>query len=158
MEKVLYPTFDCVITNAAEEYDSGVWEFFRLLTIVQADIGSIMNVDTAWKDNYMELIQYLSDFSASILFKSKAPNSEFLDKMMIDGLENNDETDLILRSGNGIIASLIRTGAEIEGLMSMYIRLSRIPRFSDSFSLDKFSNLKRISQAVYSRAVMKSKE
>lgn len=64
-----FPTFKCFITNAQEDYDSGVWEFFRHYDIILSNLGQMKLDDDEWKDNYAQLIRYFHDLGDSIIMK-----------------------------------------------------------------------------------------
>lgn len=149
--------FHCFITDAPEDYDSGVWEFFRHMMYIESDLGMLIHVDVEWCDNYRKLLQYVSDVGSSIILKRDSPSSEFLKEFLTEKHEDEDESDILLRSKDAVPALLIRTGAEIEELMAMYVRLSKIPRFSASFSKERFDGLRQVSWVLFRRSIKLSK-
>ena len=152
-----FPTFECVITGAPEDYDSGVWEFFRHLIYLESDLGILMHLDQDWIDEYAKMLQYVSDVGSSIIMKRSPPDSGFLDKFLVDKPKDVDEADVMLHSSSSVPAILIRTAAEVEELMALYIRVSRIERFSKGFSGERFDGLRALSEALFIRAIKKSR-
>ena len=73
-----FPTFKCFITNAQEDYDSGVWEFFRHYDAILSDLGQLKLDDDEWKENYIQLMRYYHDLGDSIIMKRNSPDSGFM--------------------------------------------------------------------------------
>jgi hypothetical protein len=157
-ESTEFPKFKCLITDAMEEYDSGVWEFFRHYDGIVSDFGQLMVTDREWKENYLKLIRYYSDLGSSIILKRKAPDPGFMTALISTEIENTDPEDVLLRATNADIAFLLKLGAELERLMGEYVRLSKTPRFAESFAKDKFEGIRLLAKVVYSRGVNKSKQ
>ncbi len=152
------PKFYCIITEAMEDFDSGVWEFFRWLEIIEADIGCLMFIDTEWKENYIQLLSYLSDLSSSIISKRKPPDSEFLKSLVLSDIESYDPKDLLINGKGEAIPYILKTGAELDLVIAQYIKLAKIPRFSEAFSMDQFDGIRLLTKAIYSRAIVKSQQ
>ena len=153
-----FQKFKCVITNSMEDYDSGVWEFFRHFEMILADLGQLMILDNEWRETYVILIRYLSDLGSSIIQKKNAPDSGFLNPLVSKEIESTDTEDVILRAKQVTASYLIRVGNELESLMAEGVRLGRIQRFSMAFTKDKFEGLRLLTRVVYSRSIFKSKE
>lgn len=152
-----FPKFHCAITDSPEEYDSGVWEFFRHVIFVESNIGLLMHSDPEWRANYSQILQYVSDVRSSIILTRKPPDSGFLNGLMSDKKEDVDEEDVLLRSKDSIPGLLIRAAAEFEELMALYVRVSRIPRFSSGFSKENFKGLELATEVLFGRSIEISK-
>jgi len=153
-----FPTFYCVMTEAAEDYDSGVWEFFRHIIYLESDLGILMHTDPEWKDNYAKMLQYVSDVGTSIIRKRNSPDAGFLNKFLVDKPRDVDEADVLLRSKDSVPGMLIKTAAGMEEMMALYIKISRIERFSESFSKERFEGFRSLGEALFIRAIKKSKQ
>lgn len=159
MEQLTESTkFKCLITNAMEEYDSGIWEFFRHYDSILADLGQLMHLDSEWRDNYVKLIRYCSDLQSSIILKRKAPDSEFLSPLISKEIGNTDVEDVLFRSKDSVPGFLIKIEAELERLIAEFLRLSKMTRFSESFDVEKLGGIKLFAKVIYSRGIEKSKQ
>ena len=152
-----FPTFKCFITNAQEDYDSGVWEFFRHYDAILSDLGQLKLDDDEWKENYIQLMRYYHDLGDSIIMKRNPPDSGFITALISKEIEGTDAEDVLLRAKDRVVATLLRTGADLEILMAEYVRLSKIPRFSGSFSLSRFEGFRLLAKSLYSRGIEISK-
>jgi hypothetical protein len=153
-----FPKFKCLITNTMEEYDSGVWEFFRHYDCIISDFGQLMIIDNEWRENYVKLMRYYSDLGSSIILKRDAPDPGFLAAFLSKEIEDTDEEDVLLRAKSSTVGYLLRMGSDLEMLMAEFIRLSRIPRFSGNFTVDKFEGIRLLAKVFYSRGIEKSKQ
>lgn len=156
-EGMQFPKFKCLITDDMEDFDSGVWEFFRHFDGIMADMGQLIHLDSEWKENYTKLIHYFSDLGSSIILKRDAPDGSFLNQHISDQIENTDVEDVLFRAKSNLPAFQIGIGADLERLMGEYIRLSRIPRFSGSFETKKIDGLRSLAKVIYSRGIEISK-
>lgn len=153
-----FPTFKCFITNAQEEYDSGVWEFFRHYDKILSDLGRLMITDSGWRENYVQIIRYFSDLGSSIIMKRDAPGLEFLSALVAKDVESNDAEDVLMRAKESIVGTLLGIGADLELLMAEFVRLSKVPRFSESFPMTKFEGFRTLAKVMYSRGIEKSRQ
>lgn len=153
-----FPKFKCLITNDMEDYDSGVWEFFRHFDVIMCDLGQLIHLDSEWKENYTKIIRYFSDLGSSIIMKRDAPDGGFLNQYISDQIESTDVEDVLFRAKSNLAGFQIRIGADLERLMGEYIRLSRIPRFSGSFETKKIEGLRSLAKVAYSRGIEISKQ
>jgi hypothetical protein len=119
-----------------------------------------MHTDPEWKDNYAKMLQYVSDVVSSIIFKRDHPDSGFLNKFLVDKPRDRDVdlADVLLHSKDSVPGMLIRTTAEIEELMALYIRVSKIERFSEGFSKEIFEGFRSLSEALFIRGIKRSKQ
>lgn len=153
-----FPKFECVISNTQEEYDSEVETFFTGLSSVESDIGLLLLKDVHWKDNYRKLLAYLQDLETSIIFKRGVPDSEFL-KPLLSSEEPQDEvSDVLLRAKDDIPAILVRAGAKTRDVASLYVKMSRIPRFAEGFTVERFQGIQTLRKILWRRAVEYSKQ
>jgi hypothetical protein len=157
-ESDAFPKFKCLITDSMEDYDSGVWEFFRHYDCILSDFGQLMIMDSEWREGYVKLIHYYSDLGSSIILKRNAPDSGSLEALVSPEIENTDPEVVLLRAKDAAVGYLLRTGADLERLMAEFIRLSRIPRFSGSFVAEKFEGIRLLAKVLYSRGIEKSKQ
>lgn len=151
------PQFKCLITDAMEDYDSGAWEFFRHYDRIMSDIGQLIHTDSEWKENYIKLIRYYSDMGSSLILKRKAPDPGFLKQFISSEIEKTDPEEVLLRAKSGVVGSILSIGSDVDMLASELLRIGRIQRFSDSFSIDKFEGLQLFAKVLYSRGIDKSK-
>ena len=152
------PQFKCLITDAMEDYDSGAWEFFRHYERIMSDIGQLFHTDSEWKENYTKLLRYYSDIGSSLILKRKAPDPGFMRQFISSEIENTDPEEVLMRAKTSVVGSILRIGSDVEMLTSEFLRIGRIPRFSESFSVDKFEGLQLFAKVLYSRGIDKSKE
>ena len=153
-----FPKFKCLITDSMEEYDSGVWEFFRHFDCIQSDFGQLMILDSEWRESYVKLIHYYSDLGSSIVLKRKAPDPGFLESLVSPKIGDTDAEDVLLRANGSVVGYLLRTGADLERLMAEFIRISKTPRFSGTFAAEKFEGIRLLARVLYSRGIEKSKQ
>ncbi|MCW6159264.1 MAG: hypothetical protein LVQ63_07300 [Thermoplasmatales archaeon] len=152
-----FPTFKCFITRRQEDYDSGVWEFFRHYDFILSDLGKLKLDDGEWKENYIQLMRYYHDLGDSIIMNRNPPDSGFMTAFISKEIEGTDAEDVLLRAKDRVVATLLRTGADLEILMAEYVRLSKIPRFSRGFSLSRFEGFGLLAKSLYSRGIEISK-
>jgi hypothetical protein len=159
MEKTTeFPKFECVISNTMEEYDSEVETFFTHLTALQADIGLLLQEDHQWKENYKKILGYLQDLETAVIFKRGVPDSEFLKKLVPHEDVQDEASDVLLRAGNEIPAILIRAQTKTRDLGTLYVKMSRLPRFAGGFTVERFEGLPSLRKVLWSRAVDISKQ
>lgn len=152
-----FPTFECAISNTKEEYDSEVENYFTLQALLKSDMGLLIHKDAAWRDNYVKILEYLTELGDSIIFKRGSPNIDFL-KDLMRGDEVQDElADVLIRAKDDAPAILIRAQARTRDLMTLYVKMSRVPRFAPGFTVDRFRGLQLLRKVLFKRAVVKSK-
>ncbi len=162
MEKAAeFPKFECVISNTKEDYDSEIETFFTQLGSVQSDIGLLLLRDKPWEKNYRKFLGYLQDLETAIIFRRGIPESEFLKDLVLKPDSENemeDEiSDVLLRAKDDIPAILVRAQAKTREVGGLYVRMSRIPRFADGFTVERFEGLPNLRKALWRRAVETSK-
>ncbi|MCW6158017.1 MAG: hypothetical protein LVQ63_00825 [Thermoplasmatales archaeon] len=65
--------------------------------------------------------------------------------------------DVLLRAKDDIPAILTRAQTKARDVGTLYVRMSRIPRFADGFTVDRFQGLPHIRKVLWRRAVEYSK-
>ena len=158
MEKASgFPKFECVISNTNEEYDSDVETFFTALSSVMSDVGLLLLKDPQWIDNYKKILTYLQDLETSIILKKGVPDSEFLKSLLLAENPDDEVLDVLLRAKDDIPAILTRAQTKTRDVGTLYVRMSRIPRFADGFTVDRFQGLPHLRKVLWRRAVEYSK-
>lgn len=152
-----FPTFECMISNTKEEYDSDVENYFMNAQSLSADLDSLRFSDSTWRENYEKMIRYVSDLSESIIYRKDPPSHSFLVDLSM-GDETEDSTaERLLRSMNPVVGNLVRAGVEVRKMMFWFVRLSREPRFAAGFSTSRFEGLSFLRLALTYRSVALSK-
>ncbi len=157
-ENVGFPKFGCAISNTEVEYDSEVETFFTELASLESDLGLLLIKDVEWKENYKKFLGYLSDLETSIIFKRGAPTVDFFKGLLEGEVPQDEVTDVLLRARDELPATLIRAQAKARDVMTLYVRMSKIPRFKEGFTVERFGGLLYLRRALIRRAVAKSKE
>ncbi|MEM4091226.1 MAG: hypothetical protein QXQ46_10910 [Thermoplasmatales archaeon] len=157
-----FPKFECLISNTQEEYDSEVETFFTQLASLEADLGLLLLSDTEWKDNYKKILDYLTDLEASIIFKRGVPDTEFI-KGLIEGEDPREDiaediAEVLIRAKDSVPAVLIRAQSKTRDIMTLFVRMSRIPRFSNGFTVERFEGLLSLRKALFRRATFVSRK
>jgi hypothetical protein len=148
-----FPKFECAISNTTEEYDSEVESFFTQLGALQSDIGLMLHKDKGWSENYRKIINYLQDLETAIIFKKGKPDSAFIDALLPKEPIQDEISDVLLRAQNENPAILVRASMRTRDVATLFVRMSRIPRFKDGFTPDRFEGLPNLRKALWSRAV-----
>jgi hypothetical protein len=158
MEKAAeFPKFECLISNTQEEYDSEVEMFFTRLAAVESDIGLLLLKDQEWAENYKKFLGYLQDLETAVIFKRGNPDSEFLKELVLKDNPQDEITDVLLRAKNDIPIILVRVQVKTREIGSLYVKMSRVPRFAEGFTVERFEGLPYLRKALWSRAVETSK-
>jgi len=153
-----FPKFECVISNTQEDYDSDIGEFFLRMQYLEDDLGMLMFVDNGWRKNYENMLKYLSDMLTSIIFSRELPSANFLSGLLPDKASEEDIVEVLLRSKDESPSILLRASARARELVSWYIRVARISRFSKNFPQDGIIGIMNMRSVLFHRAIEKSKE
>jgi len=153
-----FPKFECVISNTQEDYDSDIGEFFLRMQYLEDDLGMLMFVDNGWRKNYENMLKYLSDMETSIIFSRELPSANFLSDLLPDKASEEDIVEVLLRSKDESPSILLRASARARELVSWYIRVARISRFSKNFPQDGIIGIMNMRSVLFHRAIEKSKE
>ena len=157
-EKLKFPTFECVISNTVEEYDSEVENFFLVKHYLSTELADLREIDPEWKDNYVKIIRYLSELGESIVMGKKVPSHEFLIQLSLGEEVEDDSTERLLRSKGRATAAIMRAAARTREVMYWYVRNSKIERFSKSFNPERFQGLPFVRLALTYRSIVTSNE
>jgi hypothetical protein len=153
-----FPKFECAISNTMEDYDSEVETFFTHLGALQSDIGLLLQKDGQWNVNYKKMLGYLQDLETSVILKKGVPDSEFLIGLIPKENVQDEISDVLLRAVNEIPAILIRAQTRTRDVATLYVRMSRVPRFAEGFTVERFEGLPNLRKALWNRAVEISKK
>ncbi|MEM0155642.1 MAG: hypothetical protein QW597_03460 [Thermoplasmataceae archaeon] len=158
MEKTKsFPTFGCAISNTNEDYDSEVENYFLNASTLSAELSSLRFSDRTWKTNYEEMIRYISSLSDSIINKKNPPSHDFLIKLSMGDETEDSVAERLLRSSNPVVGDLVKASVTARKMMSWYVRLSKVPRFAEGFSVGRFGGLSFLRLALTYRSVTLSK-
>lgn len=156
--KAKFPTFECVISNTMEDYDSEVENFFLYKNYLAAQLSKLRVMDEEWADNYEKMMKYMHDLAESIVNRSDAPSHDFLiDLSMGDELE--DDTILRLIDSRSVaVAEITSASLRVREIMYWYVRNSKDRKFSSSFTPERFQGLPFLRLALVYRSVNLSKK
>jgi hypothetical protein len=158
MEKMkAFPTFECAISNTNEDYDSDVEDFFLNATMLSAELNALRFSDKSWKANYEEMIRYVSSLSESIVHKKSPPSHDFLIKLSMGDETEDRVAERLLRTTNPVVGDIVKASVTVRQMMSWYVRLSKVPRFAEGFSIDRFGGLSFLRLALTYRSVALSR-
>ncbi len=159
MEKsATFPTFECMISNTKEEYDSEVETFFTTLTSLESDIGVLLFRDAGWKENYRKIMSYLADLETTVIFKRSVPDSGFLKDLLPAESPQDEISDVLLRAKSETPAILVRAQAKARDVGTLFAKMSRVPRFAGGFTFERFEGLPDLRSVLWNRAVELSKQ
>ncbi|EQD64229.1 hypothetical protein B1B_06649, partial [mine drainage metagenome] len=77
-KKQKFPTFECLISNTVEEYDSEVENFFLVKNYLSTELAELRQLDPEWEENYVKIIRYLSALGESLVYLKDPPSHDFL--------------------------------------------------------------------------------
>ncbi len=152
-----FPTFECVISNTQEDYDSEVEYFFLVRQRVALKLASLRIADREWKDNYEKLIHYLRDLADAIVDKKDPPSHDFLVSLSMGDELEDDSTERMLRTENPAVPAIMEVATLVRELMYWYVRNSKVERFSESFNPERFQGLSFMRLALVYRSVKLSR-
>ena len=153
-----FPTFECVISNTVEEYDSEVEFFFLVKNYLLSTLSRLTFLDPEWKDNYFRAMKFLSDLSNSLVHVTEPPSHDFLVKLsLVDEIEDN-QLDRLIRSKSETAAVVVEASTRTRELMYWYVKNSRVERFSKSFNPTRFQGLPFLRLALTYRSIQVSKK
>lgn len=155
-EKLKFPTFECLISNTVEEYDSEVENFFLVRNYLVTELAELRELDPEWKDNYEKIIKYLSALGESLVYLKDAPSHDFLIKLSLGDEVEDDSTERLLRSKGRETAVIMRAATLAREMMYWYVRNSRVERFAKSFNPKRFQGLPFVRLALTYRSITTS--
>ena len=155
-DELKFPTFDCVISNTVEDYDSEVECFFLNSSRLVAELDEIRRNDKEWDRNYLQIMKYLSTLNGSIVDLKEPPSHEFLIQLSL-GEELEDNTlERMLRSKSSLTASLHKASLTAREVMFWYVRNSKSEKFSKAFNPERFQGLPFLRLALTYRSIQVS--
>jgi hypothetical protein len=155
-EALKFPTFECVISNSIEDYDSEVEYFFLVKNYLSTELAELRELDPEWKENYEKIIRYLSELGESIVTGKQAPSHDFLIKLSLGEEIEDDSTERLLRSKGRATPAIMRASTRTRELMYWYVRNSKVDRFSKAFDTLKFQGLPFVRLALTYRSIVTS--
>lgn len=149
-----FPTFDCIISNTEEDMDSEVENFFLKKNEVGVMLARLKKKDSAWKENYDRMMDYLQLLSDSIVEVKDAPSHQFLvDLCMGDELEYENTVGMLRKSGNEVVYDLTEASIRVREMIYWYVRNAKDSKFSAAFNPKRFQGLPFLRLAIVYRSV-----
>ncbi|MCW6168363.1 MAG: hypothetical protein LVQ96_01010 [Thermoplasmatales archaeon] len=153
-----FPKFHCVISKKDEEFDSDVEAYFIQHNEVLAFIARLMNLDTAWKDNYKKIVEYLRNLEDSLINLKEPPSYKFLVDISSGEEELDNEYDRLLRATNENASLAFHAAVNVSRLTYWFVKLSKDPLYSGSFTLERYNGLPFLKLVLSYRSMMLSKQ
>lgn len=148
-----FPTFDCVISNTVEDYDSEMERFFITRAKLAVELARLRARDKEWSGNYEKMMNYLSGLVESLIELRDAPSHEFLIVLSLGEELEDDTTKRLMRSDNPLVADTTEAALLVRDMMYWYVRNSRDPKLSKSFTPERFQGLPFLRLALVYRSV-----
>ncbi|MDS0256609.1 hypothetical protein ApAK_02770 [Thermoplasmatales archaeon AK] len=145
-QELKFPTFECVISNTVEDYDSEVEYFFLIRNYLAADLFELSLLDKAWASNYRKMLDYLEELVNSIV-DLKSPPSHLEDYI----------TERLKRSKDPLVAKLIRASTRVREMMYWYVRNGKNAKFASGFNPERFQGLPFLRLVLTYRSIALSK-
>ncbi|WP_393970806.1 hypothetical protein OXIME_001040 [Oxyplasma meridianum] len=154
MEKDLkFPTFECMISNTVEQYDSDVEMYFIKNQELSTRLAELRFSDPEFKENYEKMLNYLKELSHSIVYKTEPPTHQFLIDLCMGPEDEGDTLKLLMESKDRVVPQLIRSSLIVREMMFWFVRMSKIPSFSEGFTVDRFQGFSFLRLALVYRAL-----
>ena len=148
-----FPTFECLISETVEQYDSDVEMYFIKNQDLSTRLADLRFSDPEFKQNYEKMLKYLKDLSHSIAYKSEPPNHQFLIDLCMGPEDEGDTLKLLMDSNEPVVPQLIRVSLIVREIMFWFVRLSKVPSFSKGFTVDRFQGFSFLRLALVYRAL-----
>lgn len=148
-----FPTFECVISNSIEDYDSEVEYFFLHKNFLLAQLAKLRSQDGEWSENYQKMMKYLGDLSDALVEFKDAPSHQFLVDLSMGEEVEDDTTERLLKSGKSVVADLTTASYKAREVMYWYVRNGKDPKFAKSFNPDRFQGLPFLRLALVYRSI-----
>ncbi len=152
-----FPTFDCVISNTVEDYDSEMERFFLTRGNLSIALARLRNDDGQWAKHYEKMMSYLSGLVDSLIEQKDAPSHEFLIELSLGEELEDDTTQRLLRSNNPLVADTTEAALLVRDLMFWFVRNGKEQKLSKSFTPERFQGLPFLRLALVYRSVSLSK-
>ena len=148
-----FPTFDCMISDTVEQYDSDVEMYFIKNQDLSTRLTELRFSDPEFKQNYEKMLQYLKELSHSIVYKTEPPNHQFLIDLCMGPEDEGDTLKLLMESKTPLVAQLVGASLVVREMMFWFVRMSRVPSFSKGFTVDRFQGFSFLRLALVYRAL-----
>lgn len=152
-----FPTFECVISDTVEDYDSEMERFFITKNKIVVKLAKLRINDSKWAENYERMMTYLSELSGSLVKLKEAPSHEFLIELSLGEELEDDTTQRLLRTKNPLVADTTEVALMVRDLMYWFVRNSKDQKLANSFSPERFQGLPFLRLAMVYRSVSLSK-
>ncbi|OWP57511.1 MAG: hypothetical protein B2I17_00395 [Thermoplasmatales archaeon B_DKE] len=152
-----FPTFDCMISNTQEPYDSEVENYFINAQYLAIELNNLRLLDREWSANYVKMIKFLSDLSDSIIYKKSPPSHDFLVDLAMGEETEDSSSERLLRSQNPLVGNLMRAALKARELMFWFVRLSKETRFAEGFNINSYEGLPFLRLVLVYRSIVLSK-
>lgn len=156
-QELKFPTFECVISNSVEDYDSEVEYFFLHKNHLLAQLAKLNFSDKEFAENYRKMIEYVGKLTDALVDMTDAPSHQFLVDLSLGEEMEEDTAELLLRSKNPVVADLILAANKTREMMYWYVRNGKNEKFSRSFNPRRFQGLPFVRLVLLYRAVKLSK-
>ena len=151
--ELAFPTFDCLLSNTKEDFDSEVENFFLQRNYLMIEISKLRVTDREWAENYEKMMNYLTELSSSILYKKDPPSYQFLIDLSL-GEEIEDKLyDRLMRSRNPLVADLAALSTKVREVMYWYVRNGKNELFKDAFNPARFQGLPFLRLVLIYRSI-----
>ncbi|QRF75814.1 hypothetical protein Thermo_01320 [Thermoplasmatales archaeon] len=152
-----FPTFDCMISNTQEPYDSEVENYFINAQYLTIELNNLRLMDREWSANYVKMMKFLSDLSDSIIYKKSPPSHDFLVDLAMGEETEDSSSERLLRSQNPLVGNLMGAALKARELMFWFVRLSKETRFADGFNINNYEGLPFLRLVLVYRSIVLSK-
>lgn len=148
-----FPTFDCVISNTVEEYDSEMERFFLTRGKLAVTLARLRIKDSQWSENYEKMMAYLSGLVESLIELKDAPSNEFLIELSLGEELEDDTTQRLLRTKNPLVADTTEAALLVRDMMFWFVRNGKDQKLKNSFTPERFQGLPFLRLALVYRSV-----
>ncbi|HLH85954.1 MAG TPA: hypothetical protein VKU79_03710 [Thermoplasmataceae archaeon] len=156
-QELKFPTFECVISNTVEDYDSEVEYFFLIRNYLAADLFELSLLDKAWASNYRKMLDYLEELVNSIVDLKSPPSHDFLVELAMGEELEDYITERLKRSKDPLVAKLIRASTRVREMMYWYVRNGKNAKFASGFNPERFQGLPFLRLVLTYRSIALSK-
>lgn len=152
-----FPKFECIISKTMEDFDSPVENYFIQRGYMMTGLARLRTIDGEWSENYDRMMKYVSDHTENLMGFSEAPSHQFLIELSLgDELEENTD-EMLMKARDPVVAEVFAMSLKVRELMYWYVRNSKDPKFSESFTADKFQGLPFLRLSLVYRSVALAK-
>ncbi len=153
-----FPTFECVISNSIEDYDSEMERFFLARGKLSVELARLRINDSQWAENYEKMMIYLSGLVDSLIELKEAPSHEFLIDLSLGEELEDDTTQRLLRTRDPLVADTAGAALTVRDMMFWFVRNGKDQKLAKSFTPERFQGLPFLRLALVYRSVSLSKK